>query len=136
MRKIITAAVIAVISLCALLCACNISADSSLKELTKPYITRYECTRAEWGGQNFLDGYEYIRITLADESNMELSYKKPGESEHKFNCRYNYDQTTGELTAEGTALGIKMRESVKIENGKFTISLPLLGKQLVMDFES
>ena len=83
-----------------------------------------------------MDGYEYIRITLADESNMELSYKKPGESEHKFNCRYNCDQTTGELTAEGTALGIKMRESVKIENGKFTISLPLLGKQLVMDFES
>ena len=47
-----------------------------------------------------------------------------------------YDELEIELTAEGTALGIKMRESVKIENGKFTISLPLLGKQLVMDFES
>ena len=119
MFKLKIAAAAEIIALCAPLCACSISADSSLKELTDPYITRYECTRAEWGGQNFLDGYDYVRITLLDRENMELSYKK-----------------TGELKAGAGAPGIEFTEEIKIENGKFTISLPLLGRELIMQFES
>ena len=126
-------------ALCLPLCclsACKDIADSSLKELTKPYITRYECVLAEWGGNNFLEDFDYIRITLNDSTNMELAYKKTGESEHTFECAYTYDDDTGILRAEGTALGVKHTESVKIEDGKFTISFPLMGKQLVMRFES
>ena len=136
MFKLKIAAAAAIIALCAPLCACSISADSSLKELTDPYITRYECTRAEWGGQNFLDGYDYVRITLLDRENMELSYKKTGEDAHSYRCAYEYDDKTGELKAGADAPGIEFTEEIKIENGKFTISLPLLGRELIMQFES
>ena len=119
MVKIRYAAFCAVAALCALLCACNISTDSSLKELTHPCVTRYECTYARWGETDFLEEFDYIRITLLDTEKMALEYKK-----------------TGELTAEAGALGIKFKEKIKIEDGKFTVSLPLMGSPLIMKFQS
>lgn len=130
------AAAAGLFAICLLFCACNISADSSLKELTDPYITQYECTYAHWGETDFLEGFEYIRITLTDANNMELSYKKKGEKEHKHNCSYEYDEKTGELKAQSGALGIEFKESVIIKEGKFTIALLLMGRELIMKFES
>lgn len=136
MVKIRYAAFCAVAALCALLCACNISADSSLKELTHPCVTRYECTYARWGETDFLEEFDYIRITLLDTEKMALEYKKTGESAHSYECSYTLDEKTGEFTAEAGALGIKFREKIKIEDGKFTVSLPLMGRQLIMKFQS
>lgn len=136
MVKIRYAAFCAVAALCALLCACNISADSSLKELTHPCVTRYECTYARWGETDFLDDFDYIRITLLDTEKMALEYKKTGESAHSYECSYALDEKTGEFTAEAGALGIKFKEKIKIEDGEFTVSLPLMGRQLIMKFQS
>lgn len=136
MVKIRYAAFCAVAALCALLCACNISADSSLKELTHPCVTRYECTYARWGETDFLEEFDYIRITLLDTEKMALEYKKTGESAHSYECSYVLDEKTGELTAEAGVLGIKFKEKIKIEDGKFTVSLPLMGRQLIMKFQS
>lgn len=136
MVKIRYAAFCAVAALCALLCACNISADSSLKELTHPCVTRYECTYARWGETDFLEEFDYIRITLLDTEKMALEYKKTGESAHSYECSYTLDEKTGEFTAEAGALGIKFREKIKIEDGEFTVSLPLMGRQLIMKFQS
>lgn len=136
MVKIRYAAFCAVAALCALLCACNINADSSLKELTHPCVTRYECTYARWGETDFLEEFDYIRVTLLDTEKMALEYKKTGESAHSYECSYTLDEKTGELTAEAGALGIKFKEKIKIEDGKFTVSLPLMGRQLIMKFQS
>lgn len=136
MKKLKYAAAVAAIVLCALFSACSAGTSGSLKELTHPYIATYECTRAEWGGQDFLDGFDYIRIVLSDEKNMELKYKKQDEAERSYKCEYSYNEKTGEFATGTGALGIKFREKIVLENGKFTISLPLLGKQLVMQFES
>ena len=107
-----------------------------LIEGTDPYITRYECTRAEWDGKNFLDEFDYVRITLLDKESMAFEYKKTGEKAHSYKCAYEYDDKTGELKAGAGALDIEFTEEIKIENGKFTISLPLLGRELIMQFES
>lgn len=136
MVKIRYAAIAVLAALCATLCACGMSADSSLKELTHPCITRYECTYARWGESDFLDDFDYIRITLLDTEKMALEYKKTGEDAHSYECSYALDEKTGEFTAEAGALGIKLREKIKIENGKFTVSLPLMGRQLIMKFQS
>lgn len=121
---------------CAALCGCGRDTQSSLKELTDPYITRYECTLAEYGGQDFLERFDYIRVTLTDKENMELSYKYRGEEPKSYTCTYEYDEKTGELSAEAGFLGVNYNGKVNIENGKFTFSYPLAGRQLIMRFES
>lgn len=134
--KIKIAATSALAAACVFLCSCTIDTNSSLKELTDPYITRYECTYAACGDKEFLDEFDYIRITLTDKENMELSYRKKGDMPRMHSCRYSFNEKTGELTAEGGALGVKFKERVIIENGKFTISFPISGKELVLRFES
>lgn len=118
------------------LSACDVDAKSSLKELSDPYIAMYECTRAEYGGHDLLDKYDYIRITLTDGDTMLLTYKEKGGKEHSQEGAYTYNEETGELTAEIGLLGIRRRESVIVENGQFTISLPIAGIQLIMQFET
>lgn len=123
-------------ALCVIMpCACRIEADSSLKELTHPYITRYECTSAAYGGEDILGGFEYIRITLLDESRLELAFRQKGGRAHAVKSGYTFDEDTHELCAEIGALGVKVKERVIVENGRFTISLPLRGKQLILNFE-
>ena len=136
MVKLKIAAAAALAAACATLCACTIDTNSSIKELTDPYITRYECTYAAWGDQEFLEEFDYIRITLTDKEKLELSYKKKGDMPRVHTCRYSFDEKTGELTAEGGALGVKFKERVLIENGKFTIAFPISGKEFILRFQS
>ena len=136
MVKLKIAAAAALAAACATLCACTIDTNSSIKELTDPYITRYECTYAAWGNQEFLEEFDYIRITLTDKEKLELSYKKKGDMPRVHTCRYSFDEKTGELTAEGGALGVKFKERVLVENGKFTIAFPISGKELILRFQS
>ena len=117
-------------------CACNIKADSSLKELTHPYITRYECTSATYGGDDIMGNFDYIRITLLDKEQLELACKPKSGKVRSVKSGYTFDEDTHELCAEIGALGVKVKERVIVENGKFTISFPLRGKELIMNFES
>ena len=117
-------------------CACRIEADSSLKELTHPYITRYECTSATYGGDDILGSFDYIRITLLDDEVLELAFKPKDGKARVYKSSYTFDENTHELCSEIGALGVKVKEKVIVENGKFTISFPLRGKQLILKFES
>ena len=125
----------AAIAACSLT-ACNVDAQSSLKELSHPYIATYECVRADYGGRDLLEKYDYIRITLAEGQTMLLTYKEKGGRERSRECSYSYDEKTGELTAEIGLLGVSRRESVVIKNGGFTLSMPIAGAQLVMQFSA
>ena len=136
-RLVIAVAMLCMVAACSFACACTtVEEAGALKELTDPYITMYECKEATYGGENFLVGFEYIRITLLDNETMELSFKKQGEKAQKYTCPYSFDEKTGELMAEGGAAGVRFKERILIENGKFTISFPIMEKQLVMRFES
>ncbi len=136
MKNLKIFAVIAAAALCALFAACTIDTSGSLKELSNPYVNQYECTSATLGGEDILGQFDYIRVLLTDESNMQIQYKRKGQSAHSENCRYRYDEETHELTAEAGILGFKLRESVKIENGQFTLTIPISGRQLIMKFSS
>lgn len=120
---------------CILLCAFTFDKQSSLKNLTHPYINTYECTAAQLGKEDLLEQYEYFKITFLDEKQLELSFKrKKGGKQHTYRCDYQYDEKTSEFSAELGILGYKFRQTTKISNGKFTISMPILGKPLLMNF--
>ncbi len=116
--------------------ACDIKNAGSLKSITNPHIAQYECVEATLGENNLMEKFDYIKITLVDKENLELNYKqKDGESK-TLKSKYTFDVQTHTLTAEIGLLGYSFRQSTVIEKGKFTITKPIGGKQLIMKFKA
>ena len=136
MKKKLCAIIILAFTACLCLCAFTFDPNSSVKSLTKPYITTYDCTFARFGNEDLLEKYEYLKITFLDDKQLEVSYKRKDGKKKVHVCDYEYDDETQLIEAEVGILGFKFKQSTKIENGKFTISMPILGKPLVMNFAS
>ncbi|MCD8308357.1 MAG: hypothetical protein LUD19_00780 [Clostridia bacterium] len=135
MRKILYPC-IAVIALFAVtLAACGLDTTTTLQDITKPYIARYECTQATLGEDDLLKDYDYIRITFLDEKEMELSFKQKDGKVRAKTFAYTYDKDSGELTAGEGALGVKIKERTILKDGAFTVNLPLGTKELILKFE-
>ena len=117
-------------------CAFTIDENSSVKDLTHPYINTYECTRATLGETDLLEEYEYFRIIIGEGEELTVLFNQKGGKEHRYASTYKFDKDTHELTAEIGILGFTYRQKTIIENGKFTISMPILTKQLTMIFEA
>lgn len=88
------------------------------------------------GKENLLEKYEYFRITLLNTKELEVSYKKKNGSKHVIKCPYTFDDESKVLQAEFGVLGFKFRQSTKIENGKFTVTMPIFDRQLIMNFKA
>ena len=136
MRTRIIKTVLLLPLLCLFLCAFTIDDSSSLKSLTKPYITTYECTAARLGNENIMDKYEYIRITFLDDEQLEVSLKRKKGRKTSYTCPYTYDEKTKRFNAELGIWGFRFKQDAKIENGKFTVCMPILGRTLLMNFHS
>lgn len=123
---------------CLTLCflpACEVRAEGSVKELTKPYIAQYECVEARLGEENLLEQYDYIRIILVDKSNMQVVIKPKNDDKHVMEGNYSLDFGTRELTGEIGILGCKFREKTTVNNGEFVISKTILSKHLYIKFK-
>ena len=136
MKKKVFAIVFVACALCLSLCAFTVDTNSSLKSLTHPYINTYECTQATLGKEDLLEKYEYFRITFLDKKELEISYKKKNGARRAIKCPYTFDDKTKILQAEFGVLCFKFRQSTMIENGKFTVTMPILGRQLIMNFKA
>ena len=136
MKKLFLPIFICCLAALSLLCACDMKNAGPLKSITRPYIAQYQCTEAELGDENLLDKFEYIKIVLVNKEDMQIVYKpKDGESK-TISSTYELDTKTHRLTAQIGILGYDFKQSVIVENGKFTISMPIGGKQLVMKFKA
>lgn len=136
MKKKLCVIVLFAITVCLCLCAFTFDPNSSVKTLTKPYITTYECTYAKLGNEDLLEKYDYLKITFLDDKELEVSFKKKNGKRHAYTCDYAYNDDTKQFEAELGILGFRFKQATAIENGKFTISLPIFGKPLVMRFSS
>ncbi len=133
-RKLIIIA--AICSLFVLLSACDARDTGSLKSLTRPYIAQYECTDAKLGNDDLLEKFDYIKIVLVDKNKLQLIYKlKMGEKRVK-ESEYTFDAKTRELSADIGIFGYRFNQTTVVKDGKFTVTKTILGKQLVMNFES
>ena len=117
-------------------CGFTLDTKSSVKTLTKPYITTYECNVARLGNEDLLEKYDYLKITFLDDKKLEVSWKRKNGKRRSYECEYFYNDEKGTVEAELGILGFKFRQETKIENGRFTLSMPILGKPLIMIFAS
>ncbi len=136
MKKRFIAVIFIAVAACMCMCAFTLDMNSSVKTLTKPYITTYDCISARLGNQDLLDKYDYLKITFLDDKELEVSFKRKKGKKHSYTAPYTYDDESGEIKAEVGILGFKFRQAAKIENGKFTLGMPILGQQLSMVFSS
>lgn len=118
-----------------LLPACEMTADGSIKSITKPYIAQYECVEARLGETDLLEQYEFISVTLLDNETLEVSYKPKEGQKQAFRTPYHFDPKTRELSGEAGILGHKLKEKVIIENGEFIINKTLGKQQLYLKFQ-
>lgn len=135
MKKKIISSVVLFTTLCLLLCAFKVDGQSSVKSLTHPYINTYECTHARLGDEDLLEKYEYFKIIFLDTKQLKVSFKRKDGKRHDYVCDYTYDDKTREFSAQIGILGFTFKQKTVIENGKFTVSMPILFKQLYMLFE-
>ena len=126
-------AVIALLLL--ILPACDARNIGSLKSITRPYIAQYECTSATFGEDNLLEKYDYIEIVLVNKNDMEILYKPKNSKQRVIETTYSFNTETSELTASIGILGYRFKDTVKIENGKFTVKQTIARKQLIMNFQ-
>ncbi len=116
--------------------ACELDANGSIKSITRPYVAEYECVEARLGEEDLLERYEYIKITLIDKQEMEISFKSKNGKKHIYSSTYEVDPETREFSGEIGILGFKFKEKTKIENGSFTIERNILSKPLFMKFKA
>lgn len=109
--------------------------SGSLKSITKPYIGEYECVEARFGDKDLLEKYDYIIISLVDDKKMEVSFKPKDGKKKTFEGAYEVNPETREFTGEVGILGVRFRESTKIENGKFTVTKLIFSMPLIMNFK-
>lgn len=134
-KQVLIALICIALCVVSLLPACSMSAEGSIKSLTKPYIAQYKCIEATLGEEDLLAKHDFIYITLLDDEELEVSFKLKGGSKHNFRFPYEFNEDTRELSGEAGILGYKFKERVKVENGEFTISKALGKRQLVMKFQ-
>lgn len=118
------------------LCGCDLKNAGPLKSITRPYIAQYECIEATLGGEDLLDKFDYIKITLATKDKMEFTYRQKNGESKILESKYKFDLTSRTLTAEIGLLGYNFKQSTVVEKGKFTISKSIGGKQLIMKFKT
>ena len=107
--------------------------QSSLDDMSKPYLGQYECKRAQLGSVDCLKRFHYVRLELKDEENFTLYYQEKGEKKRQVSGQYAYDKDKKTLTLKGEKAEI-FRECT-MEEGVFTLTFPIAGKILVLEFQ-
>ena len=108
--------------------------DSSLTDISKPYLGEYECKEAVFDGEDYLKNFSYIRLELKRNETFTLSYCDKEKRKDKVEGKYVYDEeakTICLLSVNGE--GIK--RSFPFENGKINITLSIAKKMLILQFE-
>ena len=109
------------------------SKKGGLDDIAKPYLGEYECITAQIGEKDCLDKFTYIRLELKDEGEFVLDCKEREGKKRQIKGKYSYDKEKGVLTFTDQVGGFKREFPLK--KGSLTVSLPMAGKMLVLQFE-
>lgn len=131
MKKLLKKGWVCLLILVSALCF-SCCANTSLKDITKPYLGEYECKSATLGEMDMLNAFSYIKLELQADDRFLLTYKtKHGETGRQQGAyKYDGEEKSLILSMEGGAY----KRSFPIDKGTIDISLPIGGKQLYLQF--
>ena len=115
-----------------LLCMGNIK-DSTLLDVTKPYLGEYECEYARLGDKEFSDGFEFVTLELKRDGTYLLSFKQKDGEKHTETGAYQYDAKRNLLCISPRDKSALKKEFPLID-GVLTISAQIGNQQLIVRF--
>ncbi len=138
MGKIIRkgAVLAACIVIFAVFCGFKVSELSSLREFSSPYLGEYECTEALLGGKDILKMFKTVTLTLEKEGRFTIVAKSKAGVRSEKSGTYAYEEETSELVFRAERKGKTYEKRAKLENGSFTVSQSLSGRELVLRFRA
>ncbi len=105
-------------------------ASSTLPELAKPYLGAYECELATLGSKDLTEKGS-ILLELQPKDKFVLYYQEKEGKKKSWEGTYRYDGERETITFTGAGL----EREFPVENGSFTVHIPVCGKRLVLRFK-
>lgn len=133
MRKALFCAAICLFALFPL-GGCDVSAMTALAEISRPYTGEYECRSLTVGGEDRLDDYDYVRLTLSRDDTFEIAYREKKGKEGAYKGTYEMDASGENITFTVRVGFIPVHRTFPVENGSIFMDLRLRGKLLHAQF--
>lgn len=106
--------------------------ESSIKDITKPYLGEYECQSARLGELEYLDGFKEIVLELKQNGKFVVRYQTKSGRRGEVDGKYEYDAKRKEITflkEDG------YKKSFALSKGEFTLSFPVNGQIMKIQFK-
>ncbi len=110
------------------------SKESSLTEISRPYLGEYRCESLYFNGEDKLGDFEYFKLEIRSGGEMKLLFKEKDKKDKCVDLTYEYDEGKKEFIVKSQFGVFKKEEKVPFENGKLTALLRLGGKQVLIKF--
>ena len=122
-----------VAAICSVVLCCSCQARGSLTDVTKPYLGEYECIRVQFNEKDYLNQFEFIRLTLNPDASFVLSYCEKDKEKQEWAGEYTYDKASSELVLTIHS-PVAYHRHVPIQNGKIIVSFPIGEKTFIAEF--
>ena len=107
--------------------------ETTLADVTKPYLGEYECTQAQYGNTDYLKLFTYIKIEFESDNKYTVFYQMKDGNPKQASGKYTYDKDAETVTMQADEImGIKKKFPIK--NGELVVNLEIGKKELVMKF--
>jgi hypothetical protein len=122
------------VGLCALCTIFPTAKNSTLPQITRPYLGDYECKLATLGSQDLLENFSFISLELKPNNTFVLSYKEKDGEKKEETGKYSYDHEKQELSIELGKNGL-IKRKFPLKNGELMVDFRIGTKLLVLKFE-
>ena len=121
-------------ALAALLFSCANVKDSSLTDVTKPYLGEYHCSSATLGEKEYVDDFSFITLELAKDNAFILRYATKTGIKGEQKGEYVYDKASESVTfsIDGKA---PIKKSFPLKDGKLQIDFRVGSKMFNVKLE-
>lgn len=115
-----------------MLCFGNIK-DSSLLDVTKVYLGEYECSYAQLGDKEYLEGFDFVTLELKANGTYLLAFREKEGKKHTETGEYEYDEKTKTLRFSPRDKSA-LKKEFPLVDGVLTISAQIGNQQLIVRF--
>jgi len=106
----------------------------SLPDLSHPYAGEYTCKKLLLGGEDCLDRFDYVKLTLEYGGDFTLSYRDKEKRSGAYSGEYAVSSESDEITFSAKA-GLKtVSRTFPVKNGTILIDLTFGQKLLHAEF--
>ena len=115
--------------------ACASVDDGGLKEITKPHVGFYECKKIFLGKKDVLKEFKMVTAELTADNELIVRYKAKSGEKGEYDCKYSYDDTTGEIKLSKCKELGGAKNKAMLKNGKLNLFVRFGKTNLIMEFE-